>query len=488
MPNISPHIIVPFYPRSQPIQTGINSPLVDIALVEHITDLPPNLLIQNILDRSRRFFIQELLNILNSRRNNREIRILVNNPLVDRRRLQKNDAILAHVIVVCSEVFCHSIKHINGKKICSFVIEHLLILCRKKCVHPHGNLCKEYVEGTTLIRSYRESPHTDVEQTIRFVCSHLLELLEHRRSITPVYRKLPLILGGEQSVSADEPVRSINQYMDEMEKDDRILSASWHVGYIRHDTDVAGCGVVVIPSSNEFRPYAEQKADELAAYVWDRRHEFHYTGLTQEPDEALQTALHCTGKPAFLTDSGDNTTSGAMGANTWVLRQVLAKPEALQGKRVLFAAIQDPAVYTLLAGHTVGDTLPLTLGMGLDSLTEPVQLTVTLKHLGRQEGTVLFAEHGDFGGCATVSVEGLPIDVIVTDTNHPFVERHQTLAAGVDWMDYDVVIVKTGYAFPEPTQQGALCVMSLTDGATLQDTRRLPFKRIMRPMFPVDDI
>ena len=168
---------------------------------------------------------------------------------------------------------------------------------------PHGNLCKEYVEGTTLIRSYRESPHTDVEQTIRFVCSHLLELLEHRRSITPVYRKLPLILGGEQSVSADEPVRSINQYMDEMEKDPRILSASWHVGYIRHDTDVAGCGVVVIPSSNEFRPYAEQKADELAAYVWDRRHEFHYTGLTQEPDEALQTALHCTGPKSRLSSA-----------------------------------------------------------------------------------------------------------------------------------------------------------------------------------------
>ena len=110
----------------------------------------------------------------------------------------------------------------------------------------------------------------------------------------------------------------------------RILSASWHVGYIRHDTDVAGCGVVVIPTSNEFRTYAGQKADELAAYVWERRHEFHYTGLTQEPDEALQTVLNCSGKPAFLTDSGDNTTSGAMGANTWVLRQVLAQKEAPQ--------------------------------------------------------------------------------------------------------------------------------------------------------------
>ena len=124
--------------------------------------------------------------------------------------------------------------------------------------------------------------------------------------------------------------------------------------------------------------------------------------------------------------------------------------------------------------------------MDLDELSRPVELDVTVKHKGRLEGFMGY--EGDYGACVLVSVEGLPIDVIVTDTNHPFVERHQTLAAGVDWMDYDVVIVKTGYAFPEPTQQGALCVMSLTDGATLQDTRRLPFKRIMRPMFPVDDI
>ena len=158
---------------------------------------------------------------------------------------------------------------------------------------PHGNLCKEYVDGTTVIRSYRESPHTDLADTVKTCCRYLVDLLEHRRNIRPAYRKLPLILGGEQSVSADEPVRSINQYMDEMEKDPRILSASWHVGYIRHDTDVAGCGVVVVPNSEADQDYAEQKVDELAAYVWERRHEFHYTGLTQEPEEAIQSALNC---------------------------------------------------------------------------------------------------------------------------------------------------------------------------------------------------
>ena len=66
--------------------------------------------------------------------------------------------------------------------------------------------------------------------------------------------------------------------MNELEQDPRILSCSWHVGYIRHDSDVAGCGIVVVPATEKDSAYAETVADQLAAYVWDRRHEFHYTG------------------------------------------------------------------------------------------------------------------------------------------------------------------------------------------------------------------
>lgn len=352
---------------------------------------------------------------------------------------------------------------------------------------PHGNLCQEYVESTSIIRSYRESPHTDIEPTIHFVCQLLLELLEHRRRITPVYRKLPMILGGEQSVSTDEPVRSINHFLNELEKDPRILSASWHVGYIRHDTETAGCGIVVIPYSDEFRSYAEEKADEVADYVWMRRHEFHYTGVTAVPDKALEMVLESTGKPAFLNDSGDNVTSGALGANTAILRQVLGLSD-FRGKRFLFASIHDKEAYAFLASKPTGTSVTISLGAGYDALSEPVELETVIRHIGRQRGTKIFGEEGDFGGCVTISVAGVPVDIIVCDTNHPFVERQQVLAAGTDWMDYDIVVVKTGYAFPEPLEQGEICVMSLTEGATLQDTARLPFRRIMRPMFPIDDI
>ena len=112
-----------------------------------------------------------------------------------------------------------------------------------------------------------------------------------------------------------------------LEKDEKILSCSWHVGYLRHDCPEAGCGIVVIPSSHEYQNYANQVADELAKYVFDKRHEFHCTGTTASADGALKMALEFEGKPVFITDSGDNVTSGAMGSNTFILHQFLGVKE-----------------------------------------------------------------------------------------------------------------------------------------------------------------
>lgn len=81
----------------------------------------------------------------------------------------------------------------------------------------------------------------------------------------------------------------------------------------------AGCGIVVVPKTEKDIEYCETKADELCTYVWNKRHEFHYTGLTASPEEALEMALAFDGKPVFITDSSDNTGSGAPGWNAYIL-------------------------------------------------------------------------------------------------------------------------------------------------------------------------
>lgn len=60
---------------------------------------------------------------------------------------------------------------------------------------PHGNLCREYVEAATVIRSYRESPHTDARDTKRKMAHRVCDLIRNPQHIHAVYRKLPLILG-----------------------------------------------------------------------------------------------------------------------------------------------------------------------------------------------------------------------------------------------------------------------------------------------------
>ena len=353
---------------------------------------------------------------------------------------------------------------------------------------PHGNLCQDYVEATTAIRSYRQSPHTDSRDTWRKMAQMVCDLVKDRQNIHSVYRKLPMILGGEQSVSADEPVRSINQYLDELEQDPRILSCSWHVGYIRHDTDVAGCGIVVVPATEADQAYAEEVADKLADYVWNKRHEFHYTGTTAKPEDALAMALGFEGKPFVITDSGDNTTSGATGWNTFILRQALA---AKSDKRILFASICDPKTCDLLDGLDLGTKTEIELGVGHDAMSEKVKLEVTVLSKGQVVRPIGIGTEGiakTFGKCVVVHVEGTAIDIIVANHRQSYAHAIQFESAGVNWMDYDVTVVKQGYIFPYLKENAAGYVMSLTDGATPQDTASIPFKRIMRPMFPVDQI
>ena len=351
---------------------------------------------------------------------------------------------------------------------------------------PHGNLCQEYVEAATVIRSYRESPHTDARATKRKMAALICELVNHRQNIHAVYRKLPLILGGEQSVSADEPVSSINRYMDQLEQDPRILSCSWHVGYIRHDTDVAGCGIVVVPATEADQAYAETIADQLAAYVWDRRHEFHYTGLTAEPEEALRMALDFEGKPAVITDSGDNMTSGAAGWNTSILRQCLALPELK--KTFLFAPIVDPQAFARLKEQAVGQTVAIELGTGRDALSESVSLNVTLRQFNQICKFTNGVYEREMTECALVHIEGTPIDVLISNLSYAVINKHQLEHLGLDWRQYDVTVLKQGYIFPDFKAEAQFYVMSLTGGATPQDTKHIPFKLIQRPMYPIDEI
>lgn len=349
---------------------------------------------------------------------------------------------------------------------------------------PHGNITNEIAQYTNLVRCYRESPHSDQIETERLVAKKFIHLLKHRRPMAPIILKLPIMVGGERSVSAHEPMKTINQMLDNAEKDPRVFSASYHVGYIRHDDDKLGAAVTVVPNERKDNAYCKKIAEEISAYAWAHRREFKFSGNYAAPDQAINIVLKQGIKTTVITDSGDNCGAGGYGQNTIMLREVLKKD--LGRRKTLFAGITDVKTHAQLEQVKIGDKVHIELGTGENDNSLPVPLDVELKGAG-EEMYGLGVTH-TVGKCYIVSIINTNIDIIVLDRNIQYGNMKQFQAAGLDFHDYDIVIVKMGYLDTHLIPETAYHMMALTDGPTIQQSEKIPFKRIARPMWPIDEV
>ena len=351
---------------------------------------------------------------------------------------------------------------------------------------PHGNISQEYADNCTILRTFRHSPHTDRALAMQTTFKALINILKERREIKEIYKKVPILLGGERCVSTDEPLVSINKLLDQIEADPRILTCSYHIGYLRHDSDKCGAGIIVVPNGPDDYEYAKEKAQEIYDFVWARHKEFHFTGYADEPEIALKAMLEFEESPCFLTDSGDNVTAGAPGENTYVLQQVL-NLNNFHNKQILFAMIVDkPLVVNYLSHKKVNDHVEFSIGGTNNWFKEKVDLKGTITAVGELHRH--YHEAKVIGTGYTIKLDNIPVTIVIGDEPISFAERIQYEWCNVDLDKYDLIIVKQGYLYPELKAIAKHYVMSLTDGACMQRTERLPYKKVMRPIYPLDNI
>lgn len=350
---------------------------------------------------------------------------------------------------------------------------------------PHGNLTEEYVSNMTIGRCYRESPHTDLVETHKILANKFVDLLNNKKTLVPQYRKLPFVLGGERSVSTDEPMLSINKMLDEIESDSRIISASFHVGYLRHDNFSAGSGLIVVPSDMQHVYYANKVLDELYDYCVNIYSEFTYHGNALEVYDAIEESINHNYKHIVITDSGDNVTSGGTGENTFLLKEFL-ELDNYNNKQILFAAITDNKTFHYIKNNEIEGYFKIEVGLENDLLKPKLNLEVKVKDKGQLQQT--FGDTDNYGETITLSIKNKPIDLVLIDKSISFAENHQFKAAKINLRDYNVVVVKQGYIFPDLKEYCDYSIMALTDGPTNQKTESIIFKQIMRPMMPFDDL
>ncbi|GGP07834.1 M81 family metallopeptidase [Oceanobacillus neutriphilus] len=348
---------------------------------------------------------------------------------------------------------------------------------------PHGNVTESYTELANIIRCYRQSPHWDREQTHRDVAELFVKLLKNPKNIKPEYERVPILVGGSRSVSADEPMNSINNLLDKAETLEGIMSASYHIGYSHADSPLCAAGVVVVPENDSYQSLASQKAKEIAKFAMDNKEAFHFTNYTVEPDKAVEEAITTTKKTVFITDSGDDATGGSFGYNTLLLRMFLERSD-LNNKKVLFASVHDPAACNKLMNHEIGDYVSFSLGVAIDDESQQVIINGNITAMG--DLNTFYAFPHKIGDTVTVKIDDTDIYIVVANHLTAFREVQQFEKAGLDYKDYDIIVVKQGYLYTDLLELSDKDIMALTPGITYKKIEDLEFKNLIRPIYPLD--
>ncbi len=79
------------------------------------------------------------------------------------------------------------------------------------------------------------------------------------------------------------------------------------------------------------------------------------------------------------------------------------------------------------------------------------------------------------------------VKVIVTGKRKPYHYLADFTNLGLDPRKADILVVKIGYLVPELYDIRGGWIMAQTPGGVDQDLHRLPYKRIDRPMYPLDE-
>lgn len=333
----------------------------------------------------------------------------------------------------------------------------------------HGNISPAYVQTIDMLAAYRTAPHRDTLETRHKACRMLVDALAAgvRPSIALV--TVPSLLPGERTRTDMEPGRTVWAKLEAEDGLPGVLDASLFVGFAWVDDARAHAAAVVTGTD---RDVAQAAARTIAQRYWDARHDFGYGIRTGSIDECIAAALADPAPCVFISDSGDNLTAGAPGDVPLFLSRLLAHdvPSAL------LAGIPDAAAAA--ACHMVGEgaEVSVTLGGKLDPWHgQPLPVRGVVQRLAHTEG----------GGIEAVIRIG-NVDAVVTERRKAFTTAGDFAALELDPRAYKIVVVKLGYLFPELLEIAPAALMALSPGASDLALERLPYRRIARPMFPLD--
>ena len=196
--------------------------------------------------------------------------------------------------------------------------------------------------------------------------------------------------------------------------------------------------------------------------------------------------------PVLIVEPSDNIGGGAPGDATSVLRALIK-----HGISPAAVVINDPAAVQALAGCASGDRRTLSIGGKGSRLAEgPIELECEFVSASDGKFTLedphshlasMAGNHINMGPCAVVRNAG--VSILLTSRKTPPFDLGQLRSQGIEPEQQRVIGVKAAVAHRRAYDKIAVASYTVdTPGPCSSNLASLPYAKIRRPIYPLDEV
>lgn len=342
----------------------------------------------------------------------------------------------------------------------------------------HCHLSQQMIQQADMLIAFKEYPHTDIVER----AEELVELCHQKAQgrIHPTVAMIDCDMIVTMHTSR-EPARGLVDRMKALEDRDGVLSVSIVHGFAWGDVPDMGTKVLVYTDGRAqlAKSIAQELADDLIAHRCELAIPY------VDVDSALTQALAFERGPVVIADCADNAGGGAASDSTFILSQIVRRGIS----DIAIGPIWDPVAVQIAFEAGVGSELAMRIGGKIGPLSgPPIDLACSVRALRRNMMmTGLGNTPMPLGDCALVESGG--VEIVLTTIRNQAMGMDMFSQLGCDLSSKRLVVVKSAQHFYADFSRIATHVIySSGPGSVALDFRSLPYAKIRRPRWPLDEV
>ena len=363
----------------------------------------------------------------------------------------------------------------------------------------HTNLSGELVDNATVITGYRTYPHIDMYEAGQRAGELLVRALDGAIDPVMAWGWKPLLASIMRHAPEDGPSGDILAYARRMEADGAVLAATLLPSFPHADTPYTGVSAIVVGDARRGgREQARSVCDKMLEMAWERRAEyaFHAPPLHESVAAAKAFGLANPGAPVLLIDHCDNCGSGGAQDVMTVVAEILKQ----ELDDVAIAPIRDATAVATMIDAGVGQKVRLRLGgrtdmpaIGLSGVPLEVEGRVAAITDGEfvVTGPMYTGVRMHLGRTAVLDVAqgNARAQIVVTERPHEPFDVGVFTHAGIDPRQKRYVMLKSRIHYRAGFKGIATRIVECAgEGVTNADLSVYPYRKLTRPIYPLDSM